>query len=529
MHALQKGTPGTARKQAAHAPREDRFGGGVREARRDVFGEPALKKTEEGYDLSESARRQLEAIGDPAALDEAAPILEQVYALLPSLLREATTHFEGGHRRDVFLTGALPLLAGCMPNYRGYYGQPSETLAPNFYVTVIAGAAGGKSVLRWGMRLVAKVDEHLRKTSEVERQLWKERREHAQELEEPPPPGEKPPLRSLILPPDMSAAGFHRALKDRGGRVCIFGTEIDTLVNALAQEWGRFDADLRKAYHHEPISSIRAGGEERAVRDPQVSLVLSGTQGQFQRLIRSTENGLYSRLAVYYFDVHEPWRSQRPASDPGQRKEHFAALSEKVRGFCLELASREEPLWFLMEKRHWDRHDETFAWLLRRVYAEGRGHLSDVVKRAGVIAFRIAMTLCLIRRHEEGAQLASTKTITASDEDVEAALTLACCYADHALRFSQTLEHQPSKDTSTYRIGQLLHYLGDEFRNAEVYRQAGGLDLKVSERTLRRDLEKAADVGLIEQTKRSHWKKTCAGAGRCPECPECPEATSGTQ
>lgn len=57
-------------------------------------------------------------------------------------------------------------------------------------------------------------------------------------------------------------------------------SEIDTLVSATKQDFGQFDDILRKAFHHEPVSSSRKGDNEMIVVDrPAVALLLAGTPG----------------------------------------------------------------------------------------------------------------------------------------------------------------------------------------------------------------------------------------------------------
>jgi hypothetical protein len=351
-----------------------------------------------------------------------------------------------------------------------------------------------------------------RERSEQERQEWEAKQERAdEEDEEPTALGPKPPKQSLVLPSDMSAAGFHQALAARHGRAVVFGTEIDRLVNALSQEWGKIDAALREAYEHEALSYLRKT-EETRICDPKLSLVLSGTPAQFRELIPSTENGLFSRMALYYFEAPGQWIDQRPTRKGRKKPERFEQLAEKVKDLYLKLGRREEPLWFEMEERHWDQHADTFAPMRRWLYTCGAGHLESVIRRAGVTAFRAAMTLCVLRAFERGDQLEAAHKLKAGDADVDAGLMLACTWADHALRFARTLPHQPSPDERTGRVVRLLDCLPAAFSNEEVYAVADDMDLDVSRRTLRRDLDKAERKGLIQSPKKSHWRQVGSSA-----------------
>lgn len=465
------------------------------------------QSTNEGSSSMKSERASLNCPSADDVLDLAgAPrIPGEVYENLPSFLQELAKLFEQRHERDVFLTGALPVLGGCLPNVKGHYGHNAEWLSPSLYSCIIAGAAGGKGPLRWCERLASGVDELLRSESDLARTRWETDRQRGDDHGNGEV-GDKPPVQSLILPANTSAAAFHKALADRGGRAVLIESEIDTLVNALGQEWGKFDDSLRKAFHHERISYLRKD-EEVEIREAQLSVVLSGTPGQFQRLIQSTENGLYSRMAVYYFEAPPVWIDQRPTQSAQQREGEFEASAARVSNLYHELRHRREPLQVMIKDEHWDAHRDTFAPMLRRAHAVGVGHLDDVIKRAGLIAFRITQVLAVWRQYESGADLTQGEPIVSTHEDVSAGLGLACLYADHALRFGRTLGRQPQPDRQLLRINQLLLALPDSFTNNDVYGEATSSGLDISDRQLRHDLRRAERNGMIRSVKRSCWEK----------------------
>jgi len=454
---------------------------------------------------SEQASPNCSSADDVLDLEDAPRIPDNVYENLPAFILELAELFKQRHERDVFLTGALPVLGGCLPNVKGYYGHNAEWLSPSLYSCIIAGAASGKGPLRWCERLASGVDDLLRTESEAARAHWEADKQRGDdhgngEL------SDKPPVQSLILPANTSAAAFHKALVERGGRAVLIESEIDTLVNALGQEWGKFDDSLRKAFHHERISYLRKE-DEVEIREAQLSVVLSGTPRQFQRLIQSTENGLYSRMAVYYFEAPPVWIDQRPSQGARQREREFETSASQVLNLYRELRHRREPLQVMIEDEHWDAHRDTFAPMLQRAHAVGVGHLDDVIKRAGLIAFRIAQVLAVWRHWESDADLRRAERITTSWEDVEAGLGLACMYADHALRFGRTLGRQPQPDRQLLRINQLLLALPDSFTNNDVYSEATSSGLDISDRQLRHDLRRAERNGMIRSVKRSCWEK----------------------
>lgn len=498
--ALSKTDPALARLLAGDASHEDNPSSGERSSPSGAESNGKRRAGPEG--------------SDPAPLKEldAAPRLpDEAFELLPPLFSEPCAMFGGGHRRDVFLTGALCITSGCLPNVEGYYGADvPQMLRPNLYGAVVAGAAGGKSALGWSRRMAAPIDEAIKARSEKARKLWADRREHADGTGEPFDEPEPPP-QSLFLPADSSASHFFRSLRDCGERAVLYSSEIDTLTNAIGQEWGKFDDLLRQAYHHEGKGYGRKSeGKALWLESPSVSAVLSGTPAQYAALMQgSTENGLYSRFLLYYFDAAEDFHSQRPTTEGICRAERFEALGADLKELYEALSRREKPLRFRLEDRHWAERVGTFRPLLRRARMEGAGHLEAVVKRAGVWAFRISMTLRAVRAFEQGVPLSKADTLVASDEDVRASLLLAETYADHALRFGLSRLQAVEPSARQKRITKLLGHLSGEFGSGEAYRLAKVLGLDVSKRTIRDDLRHAEKQGLIKRLNdNGRWEVT---------------------
>jgi hypothetical protein len=77
-----------------------------------------------------------------------------VYDTLPDILREGALAFTDNRKRDVFFTGAIAILSGCLPKVTGVYAQ--ERVYPHLYTFIIAPAASGKGVLKNAKRLADK-------------------------------------------------------------------------------------------------------------------------------------------------------------------------------------------------------------------------------------------------------------------------------------------------------------------------------------------------------------------------------------
>jgi hypothetical protein len=412
---------------------------------------------------------------------------------LPNLLDKALNHFDERNERDIFLTASLPVLAGCMPNVWGQYNRKWYT--PDLYTTVVASPASGKGAADPARKLGEKVDAALRDQNEMR---LDDDRLHG-DLSTTPGTG-------LFAPGNASARALFDTVYERESKVVIFQTEIDSLANANKQEWGGFDQLLRKAFHHEP-ASLNRKDIEAYVEKPEISLFLSGTENQFVRLMKSPESGLYSRFALYYTTSAPEWKSQRPTDKDKQITETFEALSKRMLVLYNDLTERSVPLRFRLRDKQWDLHDEKFSARMSDLKDEEMSHMASVVKRAGLIAFRIAMILSVLRAREHEAGLADDEreVIEPVQEDFEMALELALTYADHGIQYSRKLHDASAKAKLPAQAKRFFSLLPDEFKTSDA--QETGDERNIPDRTVRNYLKRFVDNDLAEKVKKGHYEK----------------------
>lgn len=78
-------------------------------------------------------------------------IPEELYLQMPELLQHGAMAFTDERERDVFLTGALAILSGCLPGVKGVYA--GNEVFPNVFSFAIAPAASGKGALKFAKML----------------------------------------------------------------------------------------------------------------------------------------------------------------------------------------------------------------------------------------------------------------------------------------------------------------------------------------------------------------------------------------
>lgn len=434
------------------------------------------------------------------SLSKAQGFPEQIFELLPPLLSSAMGFFERKSQRDVFLTGAMPVLAGLM-SHGVEIPCRDGLISPDVYACVVAPPSSGKGALRWAKRLGRETNARLYERSEYERREW----ELADKKSREPEP---PPYRALYIAANSSSAAFFDALRQNGGGGCVFEEEIDTLSSSLGQDWGNFSDVLRKAFHHEDITSDRLGRRAR-IDHPRLSMLLAGTREQFLRLFQSAENGLFSRYGFYYFEDYAGWLSHRPQVYAYDREDYFRKASRFLDRMYQLLEHRARPVHVTLLPAQWDQHDETYAGLQGRITERGLPQaLVSNVRRSGLTALRIAAVLRVARaftEHHAGAlNLERADTLTVTDDDLEAALWMSCTYVDHAIRMYALLENTPLTPAEG-RMQEAYALLPETFGRGELLEVASKLG--VSQRTMYNYRGEMLERGLIQMAAYGQYQK----------------------
>jgi hypothetical protein len=379
-----------------------------------------------------------------AYLKQTPYIPSDIFSKLPDILREGCSVFRDDRERNVFLTGALSVLSGCLPKVSGVYAR--EVIYTNLFCFIVSPPASNKAALKFSKMLADEIHNFIMAKSRSEWEYYLERlqrfkdrrrnrRQSESSIDSPP---KKPRWQVLFIPANVSCARLIWHLDQNEGSGVLVETETDTLVVALKQKWGEWSYLIRKSFHHEGVSDSKMTDNKYIeVKMPCLSIALSGTPNQVLGLILSTEDGLFSRFIFYVFEAEPIWKDVSPDSGGLISNEYFEKLSRKVK-LLYDFLS-ENPTTFELSPEQWDRLNRTCAEWLHQVTVFNGDEASSIVKRLGLIMFRIAMILSAIRKFERKDY--SLKVLCA-DSDFDIAIRLSQVYLDHSLFMFNNLPKQ---------------------------------------------------------------------------------------
>jgi len=387
---------------------------------------------------------QIPDTNDDSFLKTSPTISIDDYELMPDLIKKGVFSFSNPRERDVFFTGAISILSGCIPNVQGVYNQ--QIVYPNLFSFVIAPPASGKGVLKYSRALGNKIQEsYIHKNQIMEDEYQDELLAYNHRIRKKNAKIEKPPIAPLhqvfYIPANSSYAKILTHLKDNGGHGVICETEADTMNNVLKKEWGSYSDLLRKSFHHEAITSSRKTNNEfLEIPFPRLSMALTGTPGQIAGLISSAEDGLFSRILFYVYKSKPIWHDVSPKIGQMSLTEKFCYLSQDIYDHYQYLNNIR--LKFSLTDKQWVTLNDSFSCMLCDVTSFTSDNAASIVLRLGLLLFRMAMIFTTLRLKEQDI---SEQEVQCQDDDFQLALRLSRIYLQHSLIMYNSLPKNNSK------------------------------------------------------------------------------------
>ena len=435
---------------------------------------------------------------------------------LPDILKRIVADAVSPVDADLLILGSLTVFSACLPNVYGVYDR--REVFSNLFLYVTASASAGKGRLSLCRHLAAPLHRELRE--QYRKSMEKYKQEQLQyvmnkkkgEASEP----EEPPFLTLFIPANSTATVVYQTLSQNNGVGLLFETEGDTLANAFNSDLGNYSDGFRKAFHHEMISYLRKKDREYVeITKPKFSAILSGTPEQVFNLIPSAENGLFSRFIFYVMPTEIVWHDMFDASEGPTADELFKEIGRDFYQFHKLLGA--QPIHFILQQEQQRRFNAFFSKAQAEYAALFGNDIIASVRRLGLILFRFAMILTVLRQMDDGAfPLAlddgKEALLVCTDADFDTALAMVKVLLQHTVRVFQALPRRTERRfrqdrrqrTESY-MQTFLAALPDAFSRSGYLQTAA--DMGINEKTAERYIAELCRSGMLEHPASGQYVK----------------------
>ena len=419
--------------------------------------------------------------------------LDEGLRQLPLMMQRVLLLGEDSDMSDVLYLATLGSISCCLPHYHGTL--LGETVEPNLYILMTGAAATGKGRAGLCHKLIEPLDR-------------------------------KSPM---FIAGNSSATAIYEALKDNGGRGLIFETELDTLTQAF-RLGGDFSEGLRKAFHNEKISYQRRTKHEKVnILHPVLSMVLTGTPKQLPKMMKSAENGLFSRFLYYCLGGRRESfvESEDAMTITGDMiTDYMHAIGKGVMNLYEKLSvhagvnfslTKEQHRYFM---DHFHGMSGTYAQLSERAYGtdDASNDMEAMVRRMGNICYRIMMIQTMMR-YADAEEIPAE--ITCNQDDFNNVLVMSEMLMHHSMvHYDEMLqatgvvgdgEDEPdleSSDLMNARQRNCWQSLPNKFIKRDAIEVGKTLDIPV--KTLERYMRQFCELGILVKTGRANYEKICS-------------------
>ena len=414
---------------------------------------------------------------------------------------------------DMMTLGLITCSSSCMPNIYGIYDRYKTY--PPLYAVCVAPPASSKGQLTSLREFVMPVQEEIRAANELEMIKYHEEKNRYtadSNKNDGKTFPQQPPYRSLFVPANSSSTATYQLLNDNGGSGLTFETEGDAMADALKTDYGNYSIGLRAAFHHEPICYNRRKDNEHVdIRKPRWGVFLVSYPDMIHNLVPDASNGLFSRFCFYWKTRKLEWRDVF-ADNAATLDDVFAELGRKFLPVYHELEKRSEnQVVFTLTGGQQAEFNDFFEVLQSEQAAQIGDDIVGSVRRLGIICFRIAMVLTVLRLADTD-NVKIPDTLECDNRDFHTAMTMVNQLLNHtALVYSKLLNHNTESNIGgnaklTEQQKSLYLSLGDRFTTADYITAAG--KLHIAKKTVDKWISKFInDVHIVVRISNGHYEK----------------------
>lgn len=404
---------------------------------------------------------------------------------LPESVQQMVALASTPEEQDIILMATLAAASACVPNLYFTYGPTGKKYYANLQCFILAAAASGKGIANQALEMVRVIDEQY----------------------------------PMLIAGDSTLPAFYKALEEQGGCGYMHESEGSVITDIWKSSAANYNTALRKAAEHEPISRNRVKGASE-IKNPRLSMLLTGTFGQYKALVPSVENGYFSRLLTVVIRGTNPFDKRYVSSKGGQ-----SVIPKQV---GLRLLRTYEQLMNASE-REWsltDAQKERLGEHLETEYGTLIGLLGDnfhsAVVRMAVQIERMAMVLTAMRGNMPeynsgimdggGSRLPDGTTnerIHCKEEDYEAAEMIGNKMLLHMAAAYRMIDGDAQdvvpeiKPLDQRKV--LFEQLKTEYSHGDLAEEAKRQG--VSKRTVERWNLSWIEIGLVEKTNHGQYRK----------------------
>lgn len=440
-----------------------------------------------------------------SSFSEKTPEIVRDESVFPGIVRDLLSLGNTPREKDVLLLSALTVISSSIPFVSGLY---NKKVYANLYLMILANAAAGKGIVELSRYLVDPIDEMREKESAdaIAKYTAELTGNAIQDAAK-----KKPKMKMHHIPAGSSSAAFIMALADNPEGLLLFETECDSLSNAWKSEYGAYSDLLRKSFHHERVSSLKKTDRELLVAlSPRLSTLLTGTPGQLKPLIPSAENGLFSRFCYYMMSSTLEWNVD------------FRGINGQSKDVYIQRIGRDLFSWHernIGNKWRFDLTDQQievfntlFNELQQHYYNEEGSDAIAVVRRMGLIVYRIAMILSTLRLYPD--EIHDNVTVICSNEDMWTAIRIGLSLLRHSFYalniIGKTTDNMPVEQGASgyFKTKLFLQDLPDNFTTKDFHNIADklGIPRSSAERRISTFVKEEKIVRVSQGNYRKHTR-----------------------
>ena len=392
---------------------------------------------------------------------------------LPESVQQMVSLASTPEEQDIILMATLAAASACVPNLYFHYGPTGKKYYANLQCFILAAAASGKGIANQALEMVRVIDEQY----------------------------------PMLIAGDSTLAAFYKALEEQNGCGYLHESEGSVITDIWKTSAANYNTTLRKAAEHEPISRNRVKGASE-IKNPRLSMLLTGTFGQYKALVPSVENGYFSRLLTVVIRGTNPF-DKRYVSSKGGQSAIPSIVGHRLLRTYEQLMNGGEQEWSLTEnqKERLGEHLETEYNTLIGLLGE---NFHSAVIRMAVQIERIAMILTAMRGINGDKNIAEGRnTLFCTDEDYETAEMIGNKLLLHIAAAYRMIDGDAQdvvpeiKPLDQRKV--LFEQLKGEYEHRDLINEAKSQG--ISPRTAFRWNEKWQQEGLIIKEKHGLYKK----------------------